>query len=83
MNSGMFLENHILMLNSKLEAQEGQISNLEDELTDMRQSGTPRPDWRRCGPVVEGGSERWSLVMKGKSSDQLMDILLDDLTHLR
>ena len=49
----------------------------------IREIGTPRPDWRRCGSVVEGGEERWTKLLGGKSSNQLMDILLDDITHLK
>ena len=33
--------------------------------------------------MVEGGQERWDKLLGGKSSEQLMDILLDDINHLR
>ena len=33
--------------------------------------------------MVEGGEERWTKLLQGKSSNQLMDILLDDITHLK
>ena len=32
---------------------------------------------------MEGGEERWNKLLTGKSSNQLMDILLDDINHLR
>ena len=55
----------------------------ENKRLKLREVGTPRPDWRRCGAVVEGGEERWTKLLGGKSSNQLMDILLDDITHLK
>ena len=49
----------------------------------MREGGTPRPDWIRCGHFVEGGNTRWNRLMVGKSSNQLLDILLDDMEYIR
>ena len=60
------------------------IKNLKcEKIFQLREIGTPRPDWRRGGAVVEGGEERWTKLLQGKSSNQLMDILLDDITHLK
>ena len=47
------------------EKYEVRLAELETELADMRDSATPRPDWRRCGSVVEGGEERWSKLVRG------------------
>ena len=42
----------------------------------MKRSATPRPDWDRCAPYIEGGSERWTALSQGRSSDGKVDILL-------
>jgi len=35
-----------------------------------------RPDWERCAEYIEGGTDKWCGLAEGKSSDQLVDILL-------
>ena len=35
-----------------------------------------RPQWDRCGGYIDGGAERWSELAQGRSSDQLVDVLL-------
>lgn len=35
-----------------------------------------RPDWGRCAEYIEGGADKWDGLAEGKSSDQLVDILL-------
>ena len=35
-----------------------------------------RPDWGRCAEYIEGGADRWDGLAEGKSSDQMVDILL-------
>ena len=35
-----------------------------------------RPQWDRCGTYIDGGTERWSELAQGRSSDQLVDVLL-------
>ena len=77
------LEKQVELLEDKLEVANFKITELEEELGDMREAGTPRPDWRRCGHFVEGGDTRWTRLMVGKSSNQLMDILLDDIEYIR
>jgi len=35
-----------------------------------------RPEWSRCAEYIEGGAERWMELVEGRSSDQLVDVLL-------
>ena len=39
-------------------------------------SPSRRPDWGRCEAYIDGGTERWSELSQGRSSDQLVDVLL-------
>jgi predicted nuclease with TOPRIM domain len=47
-----------------------------NELTRMKGTATPRPDWSRCAEFIEGGEEVWAELSEGKSSDHLVDVLL-------
>ena len=38
-----------------------------------------RPKWERCAPIVEGGVERWNELSCGKTSNELVDILLNEI----
>lgn len=40
---------------------------------------TCRPDWSRCGEFIEGGPEKWAEMSDGRSSDELVDVLLAKL----
>ncbi|XP_044275757.1 translin-associated factor X-interacting protein 1 isoform X2 [Varanus komodoensis] len=50
-----------------------------NDLINVQRSSTPRPKWSKCADVIPGGPERWSVLSEGKSSDQLVDVLLEDL----
>ena len=45
----------------------------------MKATSTPRPDWDKCAMVVDGGSDRWKTISNGKSSNQLVEVLLNEL----
>ncbi|XP_071785996.1 translin-associated factor X-interacting protein 1-like [Asterias amurensis] len=49
------------------------------ELEVLKRSATPRPDWDRCAPFMEGGEERWATIAKDKSSDGKVELLLKEL----
>uniref|UniRef100_A0A8D0GDJ3 Translin associated factor X interacting protein 1 n=1 Tax=Sphenodon punctatus TaxID=8508 RepID=A0A8D0GDJ3_SPHPU len=49
------------------------------ELLQVQRSCTPRPDWDKCAEVISGGAERWDILAEGKTSEQLMDVLLEEL----
>ena len=55
-------------MSSRLQENETQIEALERELQELKDGGTPRPDWQRCGSVVDGGESRWKKIMRGKST---------------
>ncbi|XP_076988874.1 translin-associated factor X-interacting protein 1 isoform X1 [Tamandua tetradactyla] len=49
------------------------------ELQEIQRTSTPRPDWTKCEDVVAGGQERWQMLAEGKNSDQLVDVLLEEI----
>ncbi|NWU97682.1 TXIP1 protein, partial [Upupa epops] len=49
------------------------------ELQRAQHNYTPRPDWAKCSEVVPGGAARWDHLAKGKTSDQLVDVLLEEI----
>ncbi|XP_039078616.1 translin-associated factor X-interacting protein 1 isoform X2 [Hyaena hyaena] len=49
------------------------------ELQEIQRTSTPRPDWTKCEDVVAGGPDRWQMLAEGKNSDQLVDVLLEEL----
>lgn len=53
-----------------------QRDSLSSELSKVKRSATPRPDWERCASYIEGGGERWEALSQGRSSDGKVDILL-------
>ena len=40
---------------------------------------TPRPDWDKVVHIIDGGMERWKQLATGKSSEQLMDVLIREI----
>ncbi|XP_074058291.1 translin-associated factor X-interacting protein 1 isoform X2 [Macrotis lagotis] len=50
-----------------------------NELQEIQRTSTPRPNWSKCEAVISGGRERWQLLSQGKSSDQLVDVLLEEI----
>ncbi|KAL6080263.1 hypothetical protein STEG23_010384 [Scotinomys teguina] len=49
------------------------------ELQEIQRTSTPRPDWSKCEGVIAGGLERWLTLAEGKNSDQLVDVLLEEI----
>ncbi|XP_029780031.1 translin-associated factor X-interacting protein 1 isoform X2 [Suricata suricatta] len=49
------------------------------ELQEIQRTSTPRPDWTKCEDVVAGGPSRWQMLAEGKNSDQLVDVLLEEI----
>lgn len=49
---------------------------LTSSLAHLRGTATPRPEWSRC----QGYVEDWSEASRGRSSDQLVDLLLARLS---
>jgi hypothetical protein len=47
----------------------------------MKRSSTPRPDWQRCGEFIEGGMDHWCELTEGRTSDEMLDILISQLTN--
>jgi hypothetical protein len=39
-----------------------------------------RPRWAKCGQYIEGGEERWKELSSDKTSDDMVDILLAEIT---
>ncbi|KAK2545769.1 Tsnaxip1 [Columba livia] len=49
------------------------------ELQRVQHNCTPRPNWARCSEVIPGGADRWDWLAEGKTSDQLVDVLLEEI----
>ncbi|XP_075433249.1 translin-associated factor X-interacting protein 1 isoform X3 [Ascaphus truei] len=49
------------------------------EVDQLQRSRTPRPMWDKCADVLPGGFERWSSLSEGRTSDQMVDVLLTEL----
>uniref|UniRef100_A0A669QR22 Translin-associated factor X-interacting protein 1 N-terminal domain-containing protein n=1 Tax=Phasianus colchicus TaxID=9054 RepID=A0A669QR22_PHACC len=49
------------------------------QLQEAERSHTPRPNWAKCSEVIPGGVERWGCLAEGKSSNQLVDVLLEEI----
>ena len=39
-----------------------------------------RPHWEKCAQYVEGGADRWNELSQNRSSDELVDVLLAEMT---
>ncbi|XP_076469854.1 translin-associated factor X-interacting protein 1-like [Babylonia areolata] len=69
--------------NALLEVQNqvtGQRDQFYLELANLKRSSTPRPDWEKCGDHVNGGAEHWKEVSEGKSSNELVDVLIQEIS---
>ena len=53
-----------------------QNQDLKEELSQLKRSATPRPDWDRCRSYLEGGTEKWEELTAGRSSSRKVDVLL-------
>jgi hypothetical protein len=42
---------------------------------------TPRPDWDKVSNVIDGKIERWKSLSTGKSSEQLVEILMKEIVN--
>ncbi|XP_052229726.1 translin-associated factor X-interacting protein 1-like isoform X2 [Dreissena polymorpha] len=49
------------------------------ECETLRRSSTPRPDWDKCSDAVRGGLARWKELSEGKTSNDLVDVLLTEM----
>ncbi|XP_056663825.1 translin-associated factor X-interacting protein 1 isoform X3 [Monodelphis domestica] len=50
-----------------------------NELQEIQRTSTPRPDWSKCKDVIAGGQDRWRSLAAGKSSNQLVGVLLEEI----
>ncbi|XP_068200563.1 translin-associated factor X-interacting protein 1-like [Palaemon carinicauda] len=61
-----------------------QVVNERDGLSEenqaLRRAATPRPEWNRVAEYIEGGITRWRELSYGKTSDQMVDVLISELT---
>ncbi|XP_031561984.1 translin-associated factor X-interacting protein 1-like [Actinia tenebrosa] len=69
--------NALLDVYKKVVEQRDQLSL---ECDQMRRSATPRPSWEKCGQYIEGGTERWNEISQNKTSDELVNVLLAEMT---
>ncbi len=52
------------------------IIHIPIEVLSQTTSTSCRPDWSWCANCVEGGTPQWAELSDGRSSDQMVDILL-------
>ncbi|NXE83300.1 TXIP1 protein, partial [Cochlearius cochlearius] len=71
-------KDHEALLGIQAETAE-ERDNLRAELQRVQRNCTPRPNWAKCSEVIPGGAERWGGLAEGKSSDQLVDVLLEEI----
>nr|XP_032833360.1 translin-associated factor X-interacting protein 1 isoform X1 [Petromyzon marinus] len=57
-----------------------QRDGLSAEVEALRWNSTPRPPWEECGAVIEGGVDRWTHLCEGRSSGEIMKLLLAEVT---
>lgn len=69
--------NAILEVHKKVVDQRDQYAH---DCEQMRRSATPRPHWEKCAQYVEGGTDRWNELSQNRSSDELVDVLLAEMT---
>ncbi|XP_075251680.1 translin-associated factor X-interacting protein 1-like isoform X2 [Convolutriloba macropyga] len=50
------------------------------ELETLKRASTPRPRWDKCGDYISGGTKRWKELASGKRSENLVDILLSEIS---
>ncbi|NXJ54025.1 TXIP1 protein, partial [Spizaetus tyrannus] len=53
--------------------------NFCTELQQVQRNYTPRPNWPKCSEVIPGGADQWGCLAEGKSSSQLVDVLLEEI----
>ncbi|KFQ52163.1 Translin-associated factor X-interacting protein 1, partial [Pelecanus crispus] len=53
--------------------------NFFTQLQQVQRNCTPRPNWVKCSEVIPGGADRWGCLAEGKTSDQLVDVLLEEI----
>ncbi|KFO07995.1 Translin-associated factor X-interacting protein 1, partial [Balearica regulorum gibbericeps] len=53
--------------------------NFRAKLQQAQRNRTPRPNWAKCSEVIPGGAARWGCLAEGKTSDQLVDVLLEEI----
>ncbi|KAK7114786.1 translin-associated factor X-interacting protein 1-like [Littorina saxatilis] len=69
--------------NALLDIQKHVISQRDQfylELETLKRSSTPRPDWEKCADFVQGGITRWQELSDGKASNELVDVLLHEIS---
>ncbi|KAJ6666003.1 hypothetical protein lerEdw1_000907 [Lerista edwardsae] len=77
-NFDELMEEHDTMLEIHKQVSEERDQYYNDFLN-VQRSSTPRPDWSKCAELFPGGATRWNALAEGKTSDQLVDVLLEDL----
>jgi len=50
------------------------------ELETLKRASTPRPRWDKCGDYITGGTKRWTELAVGRRSENLVDILLSEIS---
>jgi hypothetical protein len=73
-----YLKENYEKLNSIKQKAIQDYRSLRQKLKLLNLSATPRPKWLKCVRVVDGGLDRWKQITANRSSDELVDILLNE-----
>lgn len=50
------------------------------EAESLRRNATPRPNWEMCADYVAGGAARWKQLSEGKTTQQKVKVLLNEIS---
>lgn len=74
---GLIKEHQVLLEQHKIMSSER--DEFSHELGLMKRSATPRPEWDQVIPYIDGGEAAWKEMSAGKSSNQLVAVLVGSL----
>ena len=52
---------------------------LSKEYEEHKSCSTPRPKWGKASAVIFGGAAKWEKLSEGKTSNELLDVLIEEL----
>jgi len=59
---------------------ESKLNDAANQIEFAKGNSTPRPDWDKCGAVIDGGFERWRDITNNKSSNEIVGLLINEIT---
>ena len=79
------LKNDLKLIENELNLSKAEYDNIIRECDDLKtnletnkRSLTPRPEWKKCCQILQGREITWENFSLNKSSDQLLDLLINE-----